>query len=285
MYAVLGANGRAGGAVALALLARGEAVRVILRDGRRTADWHAAGAEVALAEITELAAMTAALSGVAGAFLLNPPPAGGDPRAESARLGTALAAAASAAGLRRAVLLSSVGAQHAAGTGVITTLHQFEALLGGIAPATTILRAGYFIETWGENVATIRDAGIMPSFIAPEQPVPMVSTVDIGQAAADLLTDGGKGRRIVELAGPKEYTPQEVASAFSTVLGRAVDPVFVPADARMDLLFAEGVPTEIATALLGMYEGIARGIVTPEPQHPLRRGTTALTAAIARITG
>ena len=261
------------------------AKRLFLRDGRRTADWHAAGAEVALAEITDLAAMTAALSGVAGAFLLNPPPAGGDPRAETARLGTALAAAASAAGLRRAVLLSSVGAQHAAGTGVITTLHQFEALLGGIAPATTILRAGYFIETWGENVATIRDAGIMPSFIAPEQPVPMVSTVDIGQAAADLLTDGGTGQRIVELAGPADYTPQEVAAAFSTVLGRAVDPVFVPADARMDLLLAEGVPAEIATALLGMYEGIARGIVAPEPQHPLRRGTTALTAAIARITG
>ena len=46
--------------------------------------------------------------------------------------------------------MSSVGAQHETGTGVIATLRSLEKHLEKAAPSTTFLRPGYFVETWGK---------------------------------------------------------------------------------------------------------------------------------------
>ena len=149
MYVVLGANGRAGGEAARALIERGEAVRAVLRRKEQCEKWTALGAEVAVASIEDADAMADALKGASGAFLLNPPPVSGDPYARTEELGAAMADAARRARLPKAAVLSSIGAQHASGTGVIATLNRFEALLDGVAPATAFLRSGYFVETWG----------------------------------------------------------------------------------------------------------------------------------------
>ena len=167
MHVVLGANGRAGGATAGALLARGEAVRAVVRRPEQAARWRERGAEVVVADIEDIAAMTAAFAGADSAFLLSPPPVGGDPFARAEALGAALAAAVRRAGLPRLVLLSSIGAQHRSGTGVIATLNRMEAALAGAAPATAFLRSGYFVETWSE-VAGAAAAGSLPSFLPPE---------------------------------------------------------------------------------------------------------------------
>lgn len=169
MYVVLGANGRAGGEVVRALIAGGEAVRVVLRRREQGEKWTALGAEVAVASMEDVGAMAAALTGARAAFLLNPPPVSGDPYQRTEEIGAALADAARRAGLPKAVVLSSIGAQHASGTGVIATLNRFEALLGGVAPATAFLRSGYFVETWSEVAQPVLSQSILPTFIEPSQ--------------------------------------------------------------------------------------------------------------------
>ena len=94
MYVVLGANGRAGGEAARALIERGEAVRVVLRRKEQAEKWTALGAEVAVASIEDADAMADALKCASGAFLLNPPTVSGDPYARTEELGAALADAA-----------------------------------------------------------------------------------------------------------------------------------------------------------------------------------------------
>lgn len=74
MYLVLGANGRAGGEAARALLERRQAVRVVVRRPEQGSKWMALGAHVAVASIADAEAMTAALEGASGAFLVNPTP-------------------------------------------------------------------------------------------------------------------------------------------------------------------------------------------------------------------
>jgi uncharacterized protein YbjT (DUF2867 family) len=71
MHVVFGANGRAGGETARALIDGGEAVRVVLRSAEQAAGWEKKGAEVAVADIADAGAVAAALEGAAGAFLLN----------------------------------------------------------------------------------------------------------------------------------------------------------------------------------------------------------------------
>ncbi len=283
MLVVFGANGRAGGETARALIARGETVRVVLRRPEQAAGWTALGAEVAIASLDDAGAVAAALDGASGAFLLNPPPVSGDPLARTEEIGAALAEGARRARLPRAVVLSSIGAQHAAGTGVIATLNRLEALLDGAAAATTFLRPGYFVETWSEVAEAATAEGVLPTFIEPSRTMPMVSTVDVGRTAAELLGETWTGTRVVELSGPADWSADDVAAAFARALGRQVVPVFVPPEQRAAMLEGAGVPMEVAEALLGMYEGIASGQVAHEPGRELRRGSVPLDAAVGRI--
>lgn len=285
MHVVFGANGRAGGETAHALIERGEKVRVVLRRPGQDTAWRERGAEVAIAEMDDAGAVAAALDGASAAFLLNPPPVDGDPYARTGEIGTALAEGARRAQLPRAVVLSSVGAQHASGTGVIATLNRIEALLDGAAPAIAFLRPGYFVETWSEVAEAAVSGGVLPTFLEPAQKIPMVSTIDVGRAAAHLLCENWSGKRIVELGGPEDWSASDVAAAFAEVLGRPVAPAFVPPEGRAAVLAEAGVPVEVAAALLGMYEGLASGRIAREPGIEQRRGAVSLRTAIMRIVG
>lgn len=283
MHVVFGANGRAGGETARALIQQGEAVRVVLRTPEQAAPWEHVGAQVAIASIDDADAVALALEGASTAFLLNPPPVSGNPFTTTNEIGFALAKGAQRAGLSKAVVLSAIGAQHQSGNGVIATLHRFEALLDGAAPSITFLRPGYFVETWSEVADVATKDGILPTFLEPSLKIPMVSTMDVGRTAAQLLCETWTGRKIVELTGPEDWSAADVAKAFSEVLGRPVLPAYVPPEGRAAVLADAGVPHEVAEALLGMYEGLANGRVAHEHGHALKRGTVELSVAIARL--
>jgi len=181
------------------------------------------------------------------------------------------------------VVLSSIGAQHASGTGVIATLNLIEALLDGVAPAVAFLRPGYFVETWSEVAEAAVSSGVLPTFLDPARTIPMVSVIDVGRAAAQLLCEDWSGKRIVELGGPEDWSAGNVAAAFAAVLARPVAPAFIPPEGRAAILAEAGVQREVATALLGMYDGLASGRVAREEGTEQRRGVVSLNFAIERI--
>lgn len=283
MHVVFGANGRVGGEVARALVERDEPVRVVLRNWRQTARWEQMGVQVAAASVDDADAVAAAMEGATSAFLFNPPPVASDPWAQTEEIGTALAEGARRAGLPKAVVLSSIGAQHASGTGIIATLHRLERLLAEATPATTFLRPAYFIDTWSEVAEAAVSEGSLPTFLEPSLRIPMVSTTDVGRTAASLLCETWRGTRVLELVGPEGASAGDVAAAFAEALGQAVKPAFIPPHQRTAMLVSAGVPAEVAAALVEMYEGIAAGRVTHEPNIEVLRGTVSLTAAVRRI--
>ena len=283
MYVVLGANGRAGGATARALVGLGQPVRVVLRRSEQAGAWTNLGADVAIGSIEDVQSITAALSNATGAFLLSPAPTSGDPYERADVVGLALAQAVRRSGISRVVALSSIGAQHRTGTGIIATLHSLERHLKGTALSMTFLRPGYFVESWEEVVQAVVSDGLLPSFLEPSQRIPMVSTIDVGHAAARLLVEGFTGERIVELSGPQDWSANDVAAAFSQVLDRTVKAAFVPVEVRADVLANEGIPSQVAEALLGMYEGLANGRVSVEAGTQRRSGSVPLIDAVERI--
>lgn len=283
MYVVLGANGRAGGETAKALMEMGKPVRVVLRRLEQADKWTKLGAEVAISNIDDVSGLAAALRDASGAFLLCPPPVAGNPYRRADEVGSALAGAARQAGLPKVVALSSVGAQHVTGTGVIAMLNALERHLKGVAPTTTFLRPAYYIETWEEVAAVVMADGMLPSFLEPSLKIPMVSTIDVGRTAAQLLIDDFRGKQVVDLWGPQDWSANDVAAAFSEVLDRSVETVFVAPEARAAALAREGIPAEVADALLGMYDGIANGRVDFEEGTERRRGSVSLTDAVERM--
>ena len=75
----------------------------------------------------------------------------------------------------------------------------------------TALRAAYFMENWGGMPRRAKSDGILPSMLAPGRAAPMVATADIGRVAAEALLEGARAPELIELAGPRDYTPEDVA--------------------------------------------------------------------------
>jgi len=222
------------------------------------------------------------MKGASAAVLLSPAPTSGDPYRRGEEIAVALAQAVQESRIPKVVALSSIGAHHETGTGIIAMLNSLEKHLP-VAPSTTFLRPGYFEETWEEVIRPVIDDGVLPSFLEPTLKIPMVSTIDVGRTSARLMSDNSTGTRVLELDGPEDWCANDVAAAFSSVLGRPVKTAFVPSEDRFAALAQQGIPQEVAEALLGMYKGLANGRVARESGTEQLRGTIGLTDAISRL--
>jgi NAD(P)H dehydrogenase (quinone) len=72
MSAVTGITGRVGGGAGRTLLNAGLTVRAVVRNAAKGVAWKERGCEVALADMKDAPALTAAFTGVNGAFVLIP---------------------------------------------------------------------------------------------------------------------------------------------------------------------------------------------------------------------
>src|SRR5580692_11471367 len=229
MYAITGITGKVGGALAATLLAAGLPVRAVVRDATKGAAWAARGCEVAVAEMGNAAALTAALSGAEAVFIL--PPSEFDPEPgfpEAKRVIAAVTAALAEARPGKVVCLSTIGAD-APHENLLTQRTLMEQSLEEIGLPVTFLRPGWFMENALWDVASARDEGVLRSFLQPADKLfPMVATQDVGALAAALLREDWSGTRVVELEGPARISPDDLARVFAKVLKRPVGVETIP---------------------------------------------------------
>jgi uncharacterized protein YbjT (DUF2867 family) len=265
MYVIAGVSGNTGSIVANALLEQGKKVRVIVRDAKKGEPWKARGAEVAIATVDDEAALAKALEGATGAYLLSPPDmAATDFIAQRRASAETIARAVEKSHVKHVVFLSSVGAQHDAGTGPIRTVAYTERALAKTPAKTTFLRASYFLENWA-GVLGAAAQGTLPTFVPPDLVFPMVTTKDIGLVAAKALLEPPSGKtEIIELAGPRDYSSRDIAAVLSKILGKTVEVQAAPLDAVVPTFKSFGVSEEMAGLYREMYEGIAKGLVVFE---------------------
>jgi uncharacterized protein YbjT (DUF2867 family) len=286
MYAVTGVSGNTGAIVARELLERGEKVRVIVRDEAKGASWKAKGAEVAVASVDDVEALTRALSGVDGAYLISPPdPSLNDAEGRGRQLGANYVEAVRKSGVKHVVFLSSIGGQHESGTGPILTLHHIENSLRAAGVNATFLRPTYFIENWAMGLGSAKEQGVLPSFLPAAMKFPMVATRDIGRIAADALLNPAAGIRIINIAGPQEYSPADVASQLGSVLGRDVTVGEGPLDAVVPTFTSFGISDHMAHRYRDMYDGLIRGHVAWNDEGETVRGTVTPAEVFRGILG
>jgi uncharacterized protein YbjT (DUF2867 family) len=283
MFVITGATGHTGSVAAETLLAGGHSVRAIVRDKAKGARLAALGAELFVADLSDQAALSAAVRGARGVFLLSPPDLGAkDFIGERQRLTGRQIETLTAAKVPHVVFLSSVGAQLPRGTGPILSAHNAEEQLRASGLAATFVRAAYFVENWGAVANAVRTDGVLPSFIAADQRVPAVATVDIGKTVAQALLDGPRGVRVIELSGPQDVSPNDVAAAFSRISGKPVRVAEAPLDAVVPTFTSFGASENIATLYREMYEALAQGRLVAEPGEHLR-GTTPLETTLRAL--
>jgi uncharacterized protein YbjT (DUF2867 family) len=281
MFVILGATGHTGSVVAETLLAQKQAVRVVVRSADKGAAWKAKGAEIAVASLDDLPALTKAFQGAQGLYLLVPPNYGASAWLSEQRQRMDQATeAVKASGIPHVVFLSSVGGQIPEGTGPIRAARYGEQKLGSVGQNLTILRPCYFMENWGSGIAMVKGQGILPTFIAPAVKIPMISTGDIGRAGAECLIGGGKGKQIVELAGPEEYSPAQAAAALGQILGKSVSAHLAPLSAVVPTFKSFGFSDEAAQLFEEMYTSFSKGAIGYEQPASLVRGTVTLSEAL-----
>lgn len=285
MYAIFGITGHVGKVAAQALLDKGKKVRGIVRSEDKGAPWRARGAEIAIGDLSNPSFATRALTGVEGAFLLLPPSI---PETDfyvwQRKIVDGLVKAAVDAKVPHVVLLSSIGAQHASGVGPVQGLHYFEEKLANAKVNFTSIRAGSFMENWSMVLGPVKEQGVFPNFIDEKRPIPMVATHDIGQLVARALQNPVSGRKILDLAGPKERTVTEVVEIFSRLLNKPIQIVNIPAEQAVGALTQAGFPPVIAEVFADMYAGFNAGRLTWETKGTeLIRGTTTLEDFLAKL--
>lgn len=286
MYAIMGITGRVGGAIAENLLAQGEKIRAIVRNPEKAARWRDRGAEIAVADTDDPNALATAFEGTDGVFLMVPPnfaPAPGFPelRKTLASYHAALAKALP----KKAVYLSSIGAEQASGLGLITGSHLLEQTLGDLPIAHAFLRPGWFMENHAWDVTTARSEEKIFSNLYPlDRKFPLVATADIGKAGADVLRQEWTGTRYIEVAGPEQYSPNDIARALSRALGRPVDAVTVPREKWTEFFVGQGMPEGRTEPRAEMVDGFNSGWIhfgVPGAEHIT--GATSLSSVMAKL--
>ena len=261
MFTILGITGNVGGATAQALLAAGKKVRGVVRDKSKGGHLAKLGVELVMGDISDTKSLVKAMEGCEGVFVMNPPnfaPKPGFPEAKASL--SDIHAALAKATPPKAVYLSSIGAQHDRGLGLITQSHMLEEIMGKLPIANAFIRAAWFLENYQWDVQSARETGQIDAYLEPAtKEFPMVATKDIGELAAKTLIESWKGNRVLELEGPKRYSPLEAGKAFSKILGTEASVRPIPKSQWQEKFVAQGMLADLTGARIEMIEGFNSG--------------------------
>jgi uncharacterized protein YbjT (DUF2867 family) len=277
MITVFGATGNTGGAVAATLLKQGKKVRVVGRQADKLAALVKSGAEAAVGDIEDGAFAAKALQGAEAAYVLIPPNLGAaDHRAYQMRVVEAVTGAIAATKLRHVVLLSSIGAHHASGTGPIVGVHEFEQRLGRIEGLSALfVRAGFFMENVFMGLHGIKAEGIYSAAMPAEAAVPMIAASDIGVYVGGRLARlDFKGKSAVHLLGPQPVSQTELVATLGKVIGKPVRYVQISLDDVAKGMAMGGLSASVIAAFTEMIRAAGEGKVAPEEGGAIAHGST-----------
>lgn len=222
MYVIIGATGNTGRRITENLLAQDKQVTAISRTEAHLTDLVGRGATAAVGTLDDIDFLTETFHSATGVYLMIPPNfTAADFREYQQTVAQALTEAVRRAGVRHAVVLSSIGA-HSDQSGVVAGLRDFEAMLKGVEGLNVLfLRAGFFMQNFYGNIGLIKGMGINGGFpIEGDITMPIVHVNDIADVATQhLLALDFQGASHTYAVGERDLSLKEATQ----VLGSAID--------------------------------------------------------------
>ena len=252
MILVTGGTGKVGRALVLELSLKKAAAKVLVRTARAAREVEALGLEAAYGDLTDGAAIAAALRGVDTVFLLTPP------TQNEADLKGAVIEAAKLAGARHVVLLSGAGASQASRISQAQQHAHSEVRLKSSGLAFTILRPYYFMQNLLGQADAIRATGAVFGNYRDGR-IAMVDTRDVAAVAAVCLTEVGHEGRTYLVTGGEAITQTQVAQKLSTALRRSIAYIDLPSAEFVQGMIGAGYPEWLANDLAKLGEECAGG--------------------------
>ena len=260
MILLTGATGTVGSGVLARLAERGAAVRAVAHSPSSREKIESHGVEAVDGDFDQPDTLERAMAGCDHLFLLSPVVA------EQVRRETAAIDAATRAGVEHVVAISVTGAS-ASSSGAFARWHaEIDDHLAASGLQYTILRPAGFMQVHLMPVDMVKSQGAWYG-MAGDGPAGFIDADDIAAVAAEVLTTAGHAGAVYELTGPEAITLPQAAAQLSTVIGREVPYVDVPADQFHANLVAAGLPDWLADSLVALYRDIREGHAATVTNH------------------
>jgi uncharacterized protein YbjT (DUF2867 family) len=288
MIVITGATGNTGSVAAEALLAKGEKVRVVGRDASRLQSFVTRGAEAVVANLEDKVSLARAFEGATAVYAMIPENmVVEDFRTYQERVADAIASAVVQAQVPYVVTLSSVGAQHAEGTGPIAGLHSLEQKLNRLRGVTNVLhvRADFFMENLLKNIPPMRTFGTLPGGLPGDLPLGWIATKDIGTyAAGRLAARDFADSSSQEITGPRDITMKEAASIIGPAIGKPNLGYMQVPFLMLEPALAQMMPRKTAALVIEMWKGAKAGLVVrEEPRSEKNTMPTTLESFVSEV--
>jgi uncharacterized protein YbjT (DUF2867 family) len=219
MILLTGITGNIGGAIARALLGKGEKFRALVRNPDKAADWAARGVELVPGDLKDQAAVRAALEGVDRAVLVMPNGEEQEPT-ELAFIDTA-----TRAGLPWLIKLSSPEAIRGTTSPIPLAHIAAEDAIMASSLNWTFVRPSFYMQNFRNSPATCRKTGKL-SMPMGNGTVALTSTEDAGAFIAHILTDGSPAQhygQCYDITGPDPVMNfHQIAAVIGEVIGQDV---------------------------------------------------------------
>ena len=247
MILITGASGTVGKAVLREVAKTGAAHRAMYRSKDEAAK-APAGTKTVIADFSDRPSLASALKGAESVYLVC------SPIPQLAELEINVIEASQAAGVRRIVLNSALGAADFPKS--FPSWHRkVEDKLNGTKIAHVILRPNSFMQNIVTYYApTIRTQGAFYGSYGNNVRISYIDVRDLAAVAAKALTSGALDGKTLELNGPEALTCEQVAQKITERTGVATRYVDIPLEAQHRAMLDQKMPGWQVTALIGLQQ-------------------------------
>lgn len=283
MIIVTGATGQLGRAIVEALVRRVPAsgVAVSVREPEQASSLVALGVRVRRGNFDDPASLADAFEGATQVLLVssNARAYGGDPLAQH----RVAIDAARAAGARRILYTSHMGARATSRFPPMLDHAATEDMLAACGVAWTALRNGFYAASGRLLMGDAWKTGVVQA--PADGKVSWTTHADLAEAAARILADEGRfDGPTPPLTGSEALDLEDLAALASTAAGRPIVRKVILDEEMRASMAARGLPARVADIAIGLYRASRAGefeVVDPTLAELLGRPPTPMAAVIA----
>jgi NAD(P)H dehydrogenase (quinone) len=279
MIVVTGATGKLGGHVMRGLEQRVPAtgLTALVRDPAKVTE-RVLGLQVRQADYTRPETLGPALRGADKVLLISSNEVG-----QRFRQHEEVIRAAKQEGVKLLVYTSLLHADRSPLTSLAAEHHQTEVAIRASGIPFVLLRNGWYLENYTENMSMALKQGAMIGSASGGR-ISAAARADYAAAAVEVLTTEGHVGQTYELAGDHSFTMHDYVRELSHQVGKPIVYNNLPPEAYTQALVEAGLPLSVAEMLTGWDVGIANGGLEDESgtlRRLIGRPTTTLAEAIA----
>ncbi|SDE01706.1 NAD(P)H-binding protein [Pedobacter soli] len=252
-FVILGGTGHIGSALAEQLLKQEKSVLIIGHNEEKAEVWRSRGAGFETADVLDSEKLHELFGLADRLFILNPPAyPGKDAEAQERKQVQSILSALAGLKPEQIVMASTYGARDEEGIFDLGTLYALERGLKAHESPLAIIRSAYYMSNLDMPAEMAIESGKFDTLLPADFKLPMVSPVDIGHFAAQVINEMRTGTFYIQAAG--EYSAADAVGILNDILDKNIRANEIPKKDWAAYLQKAGFSAASIRSFTGMTE-------------------------------